>query len=38
MNGGVFIFMALAAIVVGLVAFSYTKPGKKIFQPEYNDE
>jgi hypothetical protein len=30
--------MCLAAIAVGILVFSYTKPGKKIFQPEYDDE
>jgi hypothetical protein len=38
MNGGVFIFMCIAIIAVGLFIYSYTKPGRKFFRPEYDDE
>jgi hypothetical protein len=31
-------FIGSAAIVVGIFAFSYTKPGRKIFRPEYDDD
>jgi hypothetical protein len=30
--------MCLAAIAVGIFAYSYTKPGRKFFQPEYDDD
>jgi hypothetical protein len=39
MNSGVFIFMVLAIIAVGLLVFSYTKAGKRAFYlDEPNDE
>jgi hypothetical protein len=38
MNGGAFMFMVMAILAVGLLAFSYTKPGKKMFHLEYDEE
>ena len=31
-------FMVMAIIAVGIFAFSYTRPGKKIFNLERDDE
>jgi hypothetical protein len=39
MNAGVFFFMCLAIIAMGILVFSYTtKKGREFFRPEYDDE